>query len=180
MEGGNAVSTEIRRKDKNFAGYFSLLKKFESFGAPLQDAPTQGKVKRSKTKKETPFKSDKADKEIPYGYLKSEDVAKIKGHQIQFRDLKGMIGQQVLLESPRESAIDYPPVKITDYRENSTECFRRTKGDFISLGKIDEVFFTDGRSKNGKSIGIISEMYCRGGRHSEHFPYPEAFYMINR
>ena len=95
--------------------------------------------------------------ERPLGYV--EDGEKLKGKMIPFRDLKAYIGKRVLLEMPRQSAVDYKVIKITGYYQHD---------DF------DRVGYTDNKKPEH---AWASESYCKNGKGAGQ-RFPECMYEL--
>ena len=115
-------------------------------------------------------------KEIPLGYLKDEDVDTYKGDVIPFSQLADHIEEAVLMERPRQSAVDYKIVRVKRYLVDCDNVYRWKDGDSELIGTCDRVCLTDDNRK-GKANMWCSEMYCRDGRYNRD-RYPTRFYTI--
>lgn len=140
-------------------------------------------------------------RDIPCGYI--DDISLI-GRELRFNELQGMIGKKVLLCSPRQSAIDYKVIKITDYWVDCDKVYKMVRpipegclhysdrvNDYIhdvcgqkeamdcyELDYIcDRVGFVD-KDKNNQSDHFLSEMYCRNGRFDPMNEYADTFYEL--
>lgn len=82
-------------------------------------------------------------KELPLGYV--DNGEEMKGRMIPFKELRDYIGQRILLEMPRQSAVDYKVIKVTNYYE----------------GEIDTIGYTD--KKKEKENAWTRDIYCRNG-----------------
>ena len=101
-----------------------------------------------------------------------------KGEMIPFQKLKNYIGKRVLIEMPRESAIDYKVVMIKNYYENADHSYRYNAetGDYEMEHTYDKVGFSDDKRKAHKENSWVGEIYCRNGRWEPTFAYPECFF----
>lgn len=120
--------------------------------------------------------SDFLPKELPLGWLKDEDVALYKGDIIPFERLPDYIGERIIEELPRQSAIDYRIVLVKDYLKDSDKVYRWKDGDSELIGICDRVRLSDDNRK-GKANMWVSEMYCRDGRYCTGL-YPTRFYKV--
>lgn len=114
--------------------------------------------------------SDFLPKELPLGWLKDEDVALYKGDIIPFERLPDYIGERIIEELPRQSAIDYRIVLVKDYLKGSDKVYRWKDGDSELIGICDRVRLSDDNRK-GKANIWVSEMYCTA-------LYPTRFYKV--
>lgn len=139
---------------------------------------------------------------IPCGY--TDDMSLI-GRELRFDELKNLIGKKCIICSPRQSAIDYMVIKITDYWVDCDKVYKQVRelpegclhyGDRVNdyihdvcgqkeamdcyeLDYIcDRVGFVD-KDKNSQSDHFISEMYCRNGRYDPKDKYADTFYELN-
>ena len=145
-------------------------------------------------------------KEIPCGYIKEEDETILVGRELRFNELQRMIGKKVILCSPRQSAVDYKVIRITDYWSDCDKVYKMVRSipegclhysdrvndyihdvcgqkeamDCYELDYIcDRVGFVD-KDKNNKSDHFLSEMYCKNGRFDPMDEYADTFYELNR
>ena len=104
--------------------------------------------------------------DYPLGYINRNEftLEDIKGEQIHFRDLQNMVGKKVLLEMPRQSAVDYRIVEITWFKPDAEDVY--SGETYEPIGKTDKAGINDHRGRK-KSYGSISEMYTRGGRYDD-------------
>lgn len=141
-------------------------------------------------------------KEVPCGY--TEDLSLI-GRELRFNELQGMIGKKVVICSPRQSAVDYKVIRITDYWVDHDKVYKMVRpipegclsysdrvNDYIhdvcgqkeamdcyELDYIcDRVGFVD-KDKNNQSDHFLSEMYCKNGRFDPMNEYADTFYELN-
>lgn len=119
---------------------------------------------------------DVLPREVPLGYIKDEDVEKYKGNLIVFSELSEHIGERILKENPRQSAVDYKIVLVKRYLTDCDKVYRWSEGKSELIGTCDRVSLSDDNRK-GKANMWVSEMYCRDGRYctSKH---PTRFYEI--
>lgn len=142
-------------------------------------------------------------KEVSCGY--TEDLSLI-GRELRFNELQGMIGKKVLLCSPRQSAVDYKVIRITDYWVDHDKVYKMVRpipegclhysdrvNDYIhdvcgqkeamdcyELDYIcDRVGFVD-NDKQKQSDHFLSEMYCKNGRFNPMNEYADTFYELNK
>ena len=101
-----------------------------------------------------------------------------KGNMIPFQKLSEYIGKRVLIEMPRQSAIDYKVVIIKSYYKDADRSYRLNKnsGEYEVEHTYDKVGFSDDRKKQHKENMWVGEIYCSNGRFKPAFPYPECFY----
>ena len=119
---------------------------------------------------------DLLPKEIQLGYIKDADIEKYKGALIVFSELPEHIGERVLMECPRQSAVDYKVVLVKKYLTDSDKVYRWDKGDSELIGTCDRVRLSDD-NRRGKANMWVSEMYCRDGRYCTCM-YPVRFFRI--
>ncbi len=104
-----------------------------------------------------------------------------KGRMIPFQELKHFIGRRVLLEMPRESAVDYKVVMIKSYYENAEHSYRYNKvtGEYEMEHTYDKVGMSDENRKNHKENSWVGEIFCKNGRWKptgNFSEYAECFY----
>lgn len=115
-------------------------------------------------------------KELKLGYIKDEEVEAYKGSIITFSQLADFIEEAVLMECPRQSAVDYRVVRVKKYLTDCDKVYRWSDGDSELIGVCDRVSLTDDNRK-GKANMWVSEMYCIDGRYCT-TKYPHRFYRI--
>lgn len=115
-------------------------------------------------------------RDIRLGYIKDEEVEAYKGDLIPFSQLIDYIEKAILMECPRQSAIDYKVVRVKRYLTDIDNVYRWKNGDSEFIGTCDRVSLTDDNRK-GKENMWCSEMYCRDGRYCTS-RYPTRFYTI--
>lgn len=141
-------------------------------------------------------------RDIPCGYI--DDISLI-GRELRFNELQGMIGKKVVICSPRQSAIDYAVIKITDYWVDCDKVYKQVRplpegclrygervNDYIHdvCGQkeamdcyeldytCDRVGYVD-KDKNNQSDHFVSEMWCKNGRFDPMNEYADTFYELN-
>lgn len=119
---------------------------------------------------------DMLPKNIPLGYIKDNDIEKYKGTVIVFSELPEHIDERILMESPRQSAIDYRVVLVKRYLTDCDKVYRWSDGDAELVGTCDRVRLSDD-NKRGKENMWVSEMYCKDGRYCT-CKYPTRFFRI--
>ena len=104
-----------------------------------------------------------------------------KGDMIPFQRLKDYIGKRVLIEMPRESAVDYRVVMIKNYYENADHSYKLNKktGKYEMEHTYDKVGYSDDKNKAHKENSWVGEIYCKNGRwkpEGNFSEYAECFY----
>lgn len=134
----------------------------------------------------------------------TDDVSLI-GRELRFDELKNLIGKKCIICSPRQSAIDYKVIKITDYWTDCDKVYKMVRklpegclqyGDWVNdyihdvcgqkeaMGcyeldyTCDRVGYVD-KDKNNQSDHFLSEMYCKNGRFDPVDGYADTFYELN-
>ena len=139
---------------------------------------------------------------IPCGY--TDDMSLI-GRELRFDELKNLIGKKCIICSPRQSAIDYMVIKITDYWVDCDKVYKQVRelpegclqysdrvNDYIHdvCGQKEamdcyELDYTCDRvgyvnkDKNTVSDHFLSEMYCSNGRYEPVNSFADTFYELN-
>ncbi len=100
-----------------------------------------------------------------------------KGTMIPFQNLNDYIGKRVVIEMPRESAVDYKVVMIKSYRKNADHSYRFNKatGEYVISHTYDKVGFSDDK-RRFKENSWVGEIFCSNGRWKPIYAYPECFY----
>lgn len=114
---------------------------------------------------------------FPLGYVTNGE--QIKGATIPFHELKNYIGKKVLLEMPRESAIDYKVIKVIEFFENHEKVYKWENGVAVQTGTCSVIRFTD-KAKHKFGNSWLSELYCKNGRIKTHYSHPECVYELRR
>ena len=107
-----------------------------------------------------------------------------KGEMIPFQKLRDYIGKRVLIEMPRQSAVDYKVVMIKNYYENADHSYRYdpATGEYLMEHTYDKVGFSDDKKKAHKENSWVGEIFCRNGRWKptgNFSEYAECFYEYN-
>lgn len=140
-------------------------------------------------------------KEPPCGYI--DDLLLI-GRELQFQELKDMIGKKCIVSSSTASNIGFKVIRIFDYFENSGSVYKRVRelpegcmryGEYVNdyiyekcgqkeaMKCYEKAYTCDkvGYSDNERckaSNSWVSEMYCRNGRHDPINGFAETFYEL--
>lgn len=120
---------------------------------------------------------DLKPKELPLGYIR-DDARQYIGKEIPYNELRNYIDQRIILELPRQSAVDYKVVMVKEYLTECDKVYRWHDGTAEQVGVCDRIAFTDD-NKRFKTNSWISEMYCRNGRY-EGGKYPCTMYEIQQ
>jgi len=141
--------------------------------------------------------------ETPCGYLKEEQYYLI-GRELDFQELKNLIGKKVICTSPTQSKTWYRVYKVIDYFENNDKFYHQVEklpenniqysaivNDYIHdvVGvkecmdcyelsfTCDRVALTD-KDRSDSANAWVSEAYCSNGRFEPVSIYPETFFEL--
>lgn len=114
---------------------------------------------------------------LPLGYARNGE--RLKGDMIPFASLGNYIGKQVLLEMPRQSAVDYKVIMVTGFDEASDPVYETRFGNTVDTGKRASACSYSDNDRTKKTNARVSELFCKNGRY-ETSRYPECMYEIRR